>query len=218
MPHLNNNTKWDNIYSEKGKGYVSSLEYLPELLTLFKRLRVKRILDLGCGSGAHMALLAKNGFEVYGIDGSERAIEVSRAYLKEENLRGDLRIGSMWEKLPYENNFFDAVISFRAIYHGKIEDIRKTIKEVERILKPQGLIFITVRKKTPNRTMSKHTMLDSRTYIPTEGEEKGVVHYIFNKKLLRKEFNGFKIDNLRIDAGKQEWERYYCLIGERKDR
>ncbi|MDQ1279644.1 MAG: hypothetical protein QG670_906 [Thermoproteota archaeon] len=218
MPLLNNNTRWDNIYNEKGKGYVSSLEYLPELLTLFKKQRVRRILDLGCGSGTHLALLAKNGFEVYGIDGSERAIEVARAYFKEENLSGNLRIGSMWEKLPYENNFFDAIISFRAIYHGKIEDIRKTIKEVERILKPQGLIFITVRKKTPNRTMSKHTMLDSRTYIPIEGEEKGVVHYIFNKKLLWKEFNGFKIDCLRIDSGKQEWERYYCLIGEIKKR
>ena len=216
MAFLNNMTRWDSIYSKKGRSYVSSLEYLPELLTLFERHNIKRVLDLGCGSGGHMTPLAKNGFEVYGIDSSEKAINVARAYLREDNLRGDLKIGSMWEKLPYENNFFDAVISFRAIYHGKIEDIRKTIREIERTLKPHGLIFITVRKKTPNRTMAKHRMLNSKTYVPMEGEEKGVVHYIFNKKLLRSEFKKFKIDCLRIDSGKQEWERYYCLIGERK--
>ena len=59
-------------------------------------------------------------------------------------------------------------------------------------------------------------MLDSRTYVPIEGEEKGVVHYAFNKKLLRKEFKNFKIDCLRLDCGKQEWERYYCLDGKLK--
>ena len=93
----------------------------------------------------------------------------------------------MYGKLPYENNFFDAVISFRAIYHAKIDEIRKTIKEIERILKPHRLIFITIRKKTPNKTMAKHKMLDSRTWVPIEGEEKGVVHYMFNKKLLSRE-------------------------------
>lgn len=213
MVFLDNTRQWDDIYRRNGRRYISSLEYQPELLMLFKKHNVKRVLDLGCGSGGHMVYLAENGFAVYGIDNSEKAIDLAEEYLKESKLKGDLKIGSMYGKLPYENDFFDAVISFRAIYHAKIEDIRKAIKEIERILKPRGLIFITIRKKTPNRTMAKHKMLSSRTYTPVEGEEKGVTHYIFNKKLLRREFKKFKIDCLRIDYGKQEWERYYCLIG-----
>ncbi len=207
--------RWNEIYSEKGRNYVSSLEYLPELLALFRKRGVKRVLDLGCGSGAHIAYLANCGFDVYGIDNSEKAIDVAKAYFRDSGLEGNLRVGSMYDRLPYDDCFFDAVISFRAIYHARIDEIRKTIKEIERTLKPRGLVFITTRKKTPNRTMSKHVMLDSRTYVPTEGEETGVVHYAFNKKLLREEFRGFKIICLRLDSGKREWERYYCLIGER---
>ena len=207
-------TQWDEIYRQQDRNYVSSLEYLPELLTLFKEHGIRKVLDLGCGSGTHIASLADSGFEVYGIDNSEKAIAVARKYFKEKRLKGNLKVESMYGKLPYENDFFDVIISFRAIYHAKIDDIRKTIKEIERVLKPHGLIFITTRKKTPNRTMSRHNMLDSRTYVPTEGEEAGVIHYAFNKKLLRKEFKNFKINCLQIDFGTQDWERYYCLIGE----
>ena len=209
-------TRWDSIYRQKGRNYVSSLEYVPELLTLFKENMVRRVLDLGCGSGKHMAYLANNGFEVYGIDSSEEAINLAKAHFWENRLEGNFRVGSMYLKLPYEDGFFDAAISFRAIYHARIDEIRNAVKEIERTLRPYGLVFITVRKKTPNSTMSQHEMLDSRTYVPMEGEETGVVHYAFNKELLRKEFRRFKIDCVRVDSGKERWERYYCLIGKLK--
>ena len=74
------------------------------------------------------------------------AIEVAKSWLKDDGYEGNLKLGSIYTKLPYEDNFFDAVISFRVIHHATIEDIRKMIKELERILKPKGLIFITVPK------------------------------------------------------------------------
>lgn len=209
--------QWDAIYKREGRRFISPLGYLPELLKLLKKRNVTKVLDLGRGSGAYISHLAKDGFEVYGIDVSQQAIEIAEKRFKEDKLEGNLTVGSIYKRLPYEDDFFDAVISFRTIHHARIRYIRKAIKEIERILKPHGLVFMTIRKRIPARRMTKHKMLDSRTYVPEEGDEKGIVHHLFNKRLLRKEFRNFRIHQLRIDHGKQQWERYYCLIGELKD-
>lgn len=215
--------QWDKIYKKEGMAYASPLDYLPKLIKLLKKRRAKRILDLGCGSGNHMLYLAKQGFEVYGIDIAEEGIEIAKERFKKGGLRGSFKLGSIHKNLPYKDNFFDAIVSLRVLNHGRIEEIRKTIREIERVLKPQGLIFITViRKPCREKPLGVRVlnslrvkMIGSRTYIPLEGREIGLVHYLFNKNLLRHEFSNFKIHKLWIDYGKEKWEHYYCLFGER---
>jgi SAM-dependent methyltransferase len=220
---MKNVKRWDAIYKQKGRTYVSSLEYLNEILMLFQTYSIKKILDLGCGSGGYLVSLAKNGFEVYGLDFSLEAIEVAKSWLRDEECEGHLKIGSIYKELPYADHFFDAVLSFRVIHHAKIDDIRKLIKELERVLKPQGLIFITIPKwKIPRKKMGNFKRFDSRTFIFKEGDQKDVMHYLFNKKLLKKEFKNFKISTLRIDNDYYKKddstikESYYCLIGYKK--
>ena len=196
-------------------------------LWIFDHLELVRglsILDLGCGTGRHVVYLARKGFAVYGYDIAEEGIRIAKQWLKKEKLKADLKIGSIYNKLPYKDNFFGAVISTRVIHHGKIEDIRKAIKEIERVLKPRGLIFISFRKRRirkydPKRLMiiEKHGMqkvsykiIAPRTYIPMEGREKGLTHYFFDKKGIKKEFRGFKISRIwACDNG-----RHYCLSGQ----
>ena len=200
--------RWDAIYQQKGRTYVSSLEYLPEILTLFQASSVKKVLDLGCGSGAYLVALAQNGFEVYGLDFSMEAIAVAKSWLQEAGYKANLKRSSIYTDLPYKDQFFDAVISFRVLHHATRDNISNLIKELERVLIPQGIIFITVPKwRMPRKKMRNFKKLDSRTFILTEGDQKDVVHYLFNKKLLRKAFANFAIQTLRIDNG------YYCLIG-----
>lgn len=216
--------QWEKIY-QKYKSYGASLDYLPETVNLFKQRRVERILDLGCGSGKHAIYLSENGYDVYGFDISQMAIETAREITKNKNLPIDFRTGSMYEKFPYKNDYFDAIVNIRVINHGKIQQIRKTIREIERVLKPGGLIFIGVqriisRQKTEVRFFNsiKVKMLDENTYYPLEGREKGIIHYIFNKKLIKQEFKNFKINKFWLFRGKEKWERYYYFIGELKNR
>lgn len=215
--------QWNKIY-KKYTSYGAPFKHMEELTKLFKKRGFQRVLDLGCGAGKHLNYLAKCGFNVYGIDIAKHGIKIAKKSLEKNNLRANLKVGSIYKKLPYKDNYFDGIISLRVLNHGEIKQIRKIIKEIERVLKPQGLIFTTVhriitKKKSKIRKINfiKVKMIDHRTYIPLEGREKGIVHYIFNKKLIKKEFKNFKIQNLWVDYGKEKWERYYCLLGELKN-
>ncbi len=79
MIFMRNVKRWDAIYKQKARTYITSLEYLHEILTLFQTYSVKKVLDLGCGSGEYIVSLAKNVFEVYGLDFSIEAIEVAKS-------------------------------------------------------------------------------------------------------------------------------------------
>jgi len=217
--------QWSGIFKKRGKVFTKIDENMPKLLELFKKNKVKRILDLGFGSGRHAVYFAKHGFDVYGIDIAEGGLDITNSWLEKEKVAAKLKIGSIYDSLPYGDNFFDAVISTQSIHHGKIEDVRKCIKEVERILKPKGLLFITVRKrkfkkewkigtvvKKYGKQRSDYKIIAPRTYIPTEGGEKGMPHYLFNMALLKKEFKHFKIYNIWTTSLKI----HYCLLGELK--
>lgn len=219
--------QWNKIFKQYGKVFTKTQEDLPKIVKIFKKHNIKRVLDLGCGSGRHIIYLAKKGLQVYGIDIAEEGMKITKEWLKKEKLRANLKIGSIYKKLPYQDNFFDAVISTHTIHHAKIKNIRKSVKEIERILRPKGLIFITVRKRKFKKFWPKYTIIEkygkqktgykvigSRMYAPIGGGEKGLIHYLFNKELIRKEFKNFKIYDIWVDSKK----RHYCFLAELKNK
>jgi len=206
---------WNSIYKETERVETTLRvdEDIPRIAKLFKEHGVKRVLDLGCGAGRHLIYLASKNFDVYGLDISSEAVKKAKQRLTKMKIKADLKVGSMFTKFPYSSNFFDAVISITTLHHGRIEQITKAISEIERVLKPSGLIFITVPKKRSKKEIPKERLfgikfIAPRTYIILGGEEKGIVHYQFNKNLLRKAFKNFKIYNIWVDEGS------YRLLGE----
>lgn len=208
--------QWNKIFKKSGKVFTKVQEDIPKVVKLFKKHNVKKVLDLGCGSGRHTVHLAKRGFDVYGLDVAEEGIKITRDWLKKENLKAHLKVGDIYQKLPYKDDFFDAIISTQTLHHQRIGKIRKLIREIERILKPKGLIFVTVTKKKtkkelPKKGLWKIKMIAPRTFIPLDYEEKELIHYWFNKKILRKEFKNFKIYDVWVDS-----KHHYALFGELK--
>ena len=218
--------QWNEIFKEKGKVFTEVQEDMPKVLKILKRNNVQKILDLGCGSGRHLVYLVKNGFDVYGFDIAEKGLEIAKQWLKENNLSADFKAGSLYERLPYQDNFFEAIISTQAINHGLIEDIRMAIKEIERVLKSGGLIFITVRKRHIRNWESgkviehygkqsvDYKVIAPRTYVPTEGGEKDLPHFLFNKEVIRKEFKHFTIKDIWTSSNKE----HYCFMGYLNDK
>ena len=121
--------QWNEIFKKKGKVFTKVQKELPKFVTILKKNNVKKILDLGSGSGRHIVYLAKRGFDVFGIDIAKEGIDITKYWLKKENLKANLKNGNIYEKLPYPNDFFDAIISTGVIHHNNIQGIRKAIKE-----------------------------------------------------------------------------------------
>ncbi len=224
-------TQWNDAFQKRGRVFLQPQEDIPGVAKFFESNGVRRVLDLGCGSGRHTVCLAKKGFDVYGIDSAPAGIELTRDWLRQEGLRADLKLGSIYEKLPYEDRYFDALIAVQVINHGSIESIRRLIDEIRRILRPNGLIYITTRrikrrnwrigsvKKDRFRSSNGKDMLKMdfkvvgpRCYMPVVGGETGLVHYAFDRETLKQEFRGFKIKDIHVGSNK----RHYCLLGELK--
>jgi SAM-dependent methyltransferase len=100
-----------------------------------------RVLEVGCGSGANLWMIAKEGFDAYGIDSSREGIALAQNHLKEKwNVAADLRVGSMIE-LPYPDAYFDAVVDVVSLQHLCLTDSVKALTEIGRVLKPVGAFF-----------------------------------------------------------------------------
>lgn len=94
-----------------------------------------RILDAGCGTGGTIKYLKKFGFSsIYGIDKSNVAV----AFCKKRGLK-NIRVSSI-DKIPYENDYFDAIICMDVLYHKDIK-VQKSIEELKRVLKKGGIIY-----------------------------------------------------------------------------
>ena len=208
--------QWNEVFKREGKFFLKPHEDMPKIVKLFKKRSVKKVLDLGCGSGRHVVYLAEHGFEVYGIDIAEAGIQIAQDWLRRNDLNADFKIGNLFRELPYKDGFFDAVISIQVLHHARIKDVRDAIKEIERVLKPEGLVFITVPGRRSGGKIrpiivKSAKKIEPRTYVPLKGSEAGLPHYIYNTNLLRKDFRNFKVHDLWTDS-----KDYYCLLGELK--
>ncbi len=215
-------TQWEKIYKNEGKSYkyYDILEHphpdMGKIVKIFKKNRVKTVLDLGCGAGRNAYFLAKNDFDVYGLDNAPAGLKILKKALKNQDLKADLKVGDVYKVLPYKDNTFDALISIQVIQHAKETTIIKAIKEIVRVVKPGGLIFITLCGRYSNSKIRLFLVKTAKkiapnTYLPTQGNEAGLVHFIYNKDLIKKHFSNFEILEFWRDD-----KDYFAFVGRNK--
>jgi ubiquinone/menaquinone biosynthesis C-methylase UbiE len=107
----------------------------------------ERVLDLGCGSGWATRLLARmvgdgpEGFgQVVGLDVSDEMIRQARAESKDfDNI---LYVWGSSEQIPWEENYFDKVLSVESFYYYADQD--RALAELFRVMAPRGRLFILI--------------------------------------------------------------------------
>jgi len=118
--------------------------------------------------------------------------------------------------LPYPNGVFDGAICIQTLSHGLKEHIENGFGELSRVIRPNGMLFITL----PGRTAKGETRyclvktankVDDRVYVPTQGSETGIPHYIFNKRLINMHLRDFKFETMWRD-----YLGYYSVLARRK--
>lgn len=108
----------------------------------------KVCLDAGCGShgGGIYNLFSLGAEKVYGLDVDSTFVEPVKKVLEDGGFNGkyQLDIGSVLE-LPYPDNFFDYVQCHGVLHHTA--DAKKGLREMHRVTKPHGIIYITIMGK-----------------------------------------------------------------------
>lgn len=191
---------WDEIFQKEGRVYHETFPRFDWLVQQFKYHGCERILDLGCGSGRHVLHLTKLGFDVMGLDYSPTGIQLAKQWLYDERMEAPILQADMRSPLPFKSNAFQGILSTQVIHHTQLATIRSTVDEIWRILTPGGLAFVTV---PAHRNVNEgHVQIESNSFVPTEGSEKGLPHHIFTLDEFCSLFDRFQILEAAIKGAK----------------
>ncbi len=140
IPSLDELNKHYSHYSYGSEGYLSpiTIKSYNSLLDEFEKYRkVGRILDVGCGRGWFLVEARKRGWEVYGTEYSEKAVELCKsAGIK--MFQGELDVNN------FDGIEFDVITSFEVIEH--INNPNEDLQKIHSLLRKEGLFYCT----TPN--------------------------------------------------------------------
>jgi len=183
---------WEDFYEKRGRFYLTPHQYISKLSNNFKKRNVKKVLDIGCGSGRHSIFLAKEGFSVTGIDFSPKALQLAGKWASLEEVNVKFIKQNITKKLSFKNETYDACICIDSIHYSSTDEMNKILAESHRILSKNGTIFIT---------------------LPQNGKNKYISHLVFSsdtaKELITKFFS---INEEFIDD-----EGFLCFLAEKKE-
>ncbi|HLD11043.1 MAG TPA: class I SAM-dependent methyltransferase [Candidatus Nanoarchaeia archaeon] len=145
------------------------------------------LLEIGFGNGTDLLFFENQGFNVKGIDLSEEFVIKAKS-------KGLGVIQSSAESLPYLENTFDIIYSKNVLH---FTDLNKSIKEIFRVLKPNGLAYLVLILQTKSKNNKIIFELDVEPYLK-------------NKKVIKKkEF--IKIDEEGTN-NKHTHKLLFCIL------
>ena len=213
---------WEEVFRARDWG-----QYPPEELIRFvarhfysvsDRRQVK-ILEIGCGPGANIWYLAREGFDAYGIDGSETAIVKAERRLQEEGLKAHLQVGD----IIFLHDFypalrFDGVIDVACLQHNRIHSVQTILDQVLTILKPNGKLFsMMVAAGSFGDGLGKE--VEPGTFVDTrEGPLHGMgLCHLFTLEEVQRLFGRFSDVQIKYSTrslnNRQHWYKHWVIEG-----
>lgn len=206
---------WEKIFEERGRVFTEPHSDMKRIAQILHDNGVKKVLDLGCGTGRHLIFLSRLGFEVWGFDESATALSLAKKWLNEERYNAHVLQHKMEEPFPYADGFFDAIISTQVIHHNLKSDILQTVSEIHRVLRTGGVLFVTfpILSGVPLSGKDDWSLeqIEPGTYIPRCGPEAGIPHHYFEVEEIYEVFSNFDIMEIFIDDTKHR-----CVLGIKK--
>jgi tRNA (uracil-5-)-methyltransferase TRM9 len=148
--------------------------FQPELEALAKRWQKGRLLNIGSGHGPDF-LPFKDGFELYGVDFSAEMIKQARRYSRKFKLAVNLQVADA-RNLPFGSESFDWVIAVATYHHLQGHDEQlKALRELRRVLKPEGEAFITVW----NHCQLRFWLKGKETGVPWKAQGQVIYRYYY---------------------------------------
>lgn len=212
---------WNELYADDRYCLKDPAREVVEIEPLLESIGARRILDLGYGAGRHIVYLARKGYEMYGTDISSRGEQITQAWLKKEGLRAELRMSDMSE-IPYDNDHFCACINRGVITHNRLEGIRACISEMNRTLRPGGVVMCTF-ISTESSEFGKGVEVERNTWVPQEGIESGVPHHFVDEVEVRELMSVFEpvsVYHMKhgaiVDSGTPYTSAHWVYVGKKR--
>lgn len=128
-----------------------------------------RVLDVGCGSGADVAFLAREGFAVEGIDASDDMLQ--QAIRHHPEINGKLRrVACPFDLITLTSNSFDGISAQSVLMHLDASQLNQTFTEFYRILAPKGVLYISLFDKRNDLNLDGRDQPGRKFHLYTEGD------------------------------------------------
>jgi SAM-dependent methyltransferase len=174
-------TSWDIHYKRERSALHYPDENLVRMLKPWKDARSKELLsllDLGCGSGRHLALAKDLGFRsITGSDIAYNGLVIAKEF-NEPLVCADSK------KLPFKSESFDAVISWGSLHYGRKKELPVMISEITRILNDNGSLFGTLRS-TRDTMMRKGSNLGNNEWQTSLNDIEGSIVSFYSEDELK---------------------------------
>jgi len=163
---------YDLIYKEI-VNYEKDITVLEKIFAKFCTKRPKSILDIGCGTGSHAVILSKRGYDVAGIDISEKMVEQAKKKAKQEKVKTEFFVQDM-RKISLGKSFDCAISMFGGFgYVLKYSDLIRVFSGLSRYIAKDGLFIFEFwnvggLKPSPYQTWTKVQDLDATLYRLSE--------------------------------------------------
>lgn len=155
------------------------------------------LLDLGTGLGRHAIYFSKQGFNVTAMDISDYGVQYLKTWAAKENQLINAEVGDMLS-LNYSNQSFDCIFAYHVISHTDSIGMKKTIAEIERVLKPNGEVYLSFCSKESTEFIeNRSNKLDRNTLISRDGFEKGIPHFYADLNDIKELLANFNIELIK---------------------
>ncbi len=192
---------WEKAWSGCKTPYTQlpTLSYIARIPDELNKAKAKRVLDLGCGSGWLSVYLARQGFDVVGVDVSAQAIYLAKTWAEQEDLKITFDVGDVAD-LKYADGNFDAVVANSIFEHFPLKQALEMSAKVHNLLNDKG-IFIGCFDKVGGGPGEYYTLADG-THVYTDKGRKGMLLRRYSPEELEKLCAGFAtMTSDEVDAG-----------------
>lgn len=165
---------------------LPDLDYIPRIPVELESKKTTRILDLGCGSGWLSVFLARNGFQMLGVDVAEHAIELAKTWAEDEGLKIDFRVQDISE-LDFPENYFGAVVANSIFEHLTLDLARQTVDKLCPMIEPGGLVIGCFDKVGTGP--GEYFKLEDGTQVYTDKGRKDMILRCFSDQEIRDLFS-----------------------------
>jgi ubiquinone/menaquinone biosynthesis C-methylase UbiE len=137
-----------------------------------------RLLDVGCGTGHHMAEMRERGFEVAGVDGSADMLGHARM----NNPGAEIHQSDV-DRLPFPDASFDMVMSIEVLRY--LPRPHLAIREMARVLRPGGLCLATA---APRFSLNGYWLVNRLAHLVRVGDLVRLKQFFTTSWRLRRQF------------------------------